>query len=156
MIFGNTTCLEQSCLPLPLQKLLARPEFQLAALLQQPDGTYTVEGKQVFYMLSTNQTQPMHERRSEFHKQYIDIQLVLSGDEVMAVGPLPDMHTDYPPAAPDLFFVPDVMPDNQMTLHAGDFALFYPGELHRPLCAAAQGASVVRKAVIKIDRTWLV
>lgn len=37
-----------------------------------------------------------------------------------------------------------------MIMQAGDFVVFYPGEVHKPLCAVGEPANV-RKAVVKID-----
>ncbi|TGD49773.1 YhcH/YjgK/YiaL family protein, partial [Salmonella enterica subsp. enterica serovar Poona] len=34
-------------------------------------------------------------------------------------------------------------------LHEGDFVVFYPGEVHKPLCAVGEPARV-RKAVVKM------
>jgi biofilm protein TabA len=36
-----------------------------------------------------------------------------------------------------------------MILRAGDFVVFYPGEVHKPLCAVGSPAKV-RKAVVKM------
>ena len=36
-----------------------------------------------------------------------------------------------------------------VVMSEGDFVVFYPGEVHKPLCAVGQPAKV-RKAVIKL------
>lgn len=155
MIVGNMAYLAQAGLPALLRQLLERPEYQLDALLAQADGRYEIEDKRVFYMLSSNKTEPLEQRRSEFHLQYLDIQLVLQGEEGMAVGPNLSSLSEFPAKVPDLFFVPNQTPTNQLVLKPGDFVVFYPGELHRPLCAVKTAGDVVRKAVFKIDRSWL-
>jgi biofilm protein TabA len=154
MIFGNTESLSQALLPAALQHLLSRPELSPEALRAQADGLYELEGKQLFYMLSTNDTKPAAEMRSEFHQQYLDIQLVLDGVEGMAVGPRLVNPEQYEATKPDLYFTNDLTAENQMNLKAGDFVVFYPGEVHRPLCCVGAPAPV-RKAVFKVDKTWL-
>ena len=37
-----------------------------------------------------------------------------------------------------------------MVLNEGDFVVFYPGEVHKPLCAVGAPA-LVRKAVVKMQ-----
>ncbi len=154
MIIGNTAFLSQSLLPAALQSLLQRSELSVQALSGQADGVYELEGKKLFYILSSGETSPVEERRTEFHQQYLDIQLVLKGEEGMGVGPsLPDL-SRYEATKPDLFFTDDVQPDNHLVLREGDFAVFFPGELHRPLCQVSESAPV-RKAVFKVDKHWL-
>ena len=154
MIFGNTAFLSQALLPAALQHLLSRADLSLETLRAQANGLYEVEGKQLFYILSSNETKPAAEQRSEFHQQYLDIQLVLDGVEGMAVGPLLTEPEQYAATKPDLYFTNDLTAENQMNLKAGDFVVFYPGEVHRPLCAVG-AAATVRKAVFKVDKTWL-
>lgn len=154
MIFGNAKFLSQAMLPAALQHLLSRPELSLEALQAQPDGRYELEGDQLFYMLSTNDTRPEAELRNEFHQQYLDIQMVLDGVEGMAVGPLLADPENYTPEKPDLYFTDDAHAENQMNMKTGDFVVFYPGELHRPLCSVGAPAKV-RKAVFKIHKNWL-
>ena len=35
--------------------------------------------------------------------------------------------------------------------HVNDFVIFYPGELHKPLCAINQQLAKIRKVVVKVD-----
>jgi len=37
-----------------------------------------------------------------------------------------------------------------MIMQTGDFVVFYPGEVHKPLCAVGEPAHV-RKAVVKMN-----
>lgn len=154
MIIGNTAFLSQSLLPAALQEMLSRPELHVATLTKQADGVYELECKKLFYILSSNVTEPLVQRRSEFHQQYLDIQLVLSGEEGIAIGPLLKNAENYKAEKPDLYFSDDLEPDNQVNLREGDFAVFFPGEIHRPLCSV-DGSAPVRKAVFKIDKHWL-
>ena len=154
MIFGNSAFLSQAMLPAALQHLLSRPELSPAAFNAQADGRYELEGSNLFYMISTCETKPAAEQRTEFHQQYLDIQMVLKGVEGMAVGPQLTDPSQYQAEKPDLYFTRDLTAENQMNLKAGDFVVFYPGEVHRPLCCVGAPATV-RKVVFKVDKTWL-
>ena len=58
-------------------------------------------------------------------------------------------------AQTDLYFRPGTSQlaageqEKTMFLSAGDFVVFYPGEVHKPLCAVGSPAKV-RKAVVKM------
>ncbi|MGL4893098.1 MAG: YhcH/YjgK/YiaL family protein, partial [Aeromonas veronii] len=54
---------------------------------------------------------------------------------------------------PDLWFVDDDQ-TSYLALQPGDFAIFWPGELHRPLCTPNQPAQV-KKLVVKVHRDLL-
>ena len=55
-----------------------------------PDGTYAVEGRDLFYFVQSYDNKPDNDT-PEAHKAYVDIQCVLEGREKMGVGSLPDM-----------------------------------------------------------------
>ena len=55
----------------------------LQAVAQQdphtlPPGKYTVDGDNLFFTVVEGQTRPLSEQRPEFHRQYIDIHIVLA------------------------------------------------------------------------------
>jgi biofilm protein TabA len=60
-----------------------------------------------------------------------------------------------PPGEPDTDWLAEkdiaFLPEQEKTviLNEGDFVVFYPGEVHKPLCAVGAPAKV-RKAVVKM------
>ena len=50
-----------------------------------PDGTYEVEGRDLFYFVQSYDNKPDNDG-PEAHKAYVDIQCVLEGREKMGVG----------------------------------------------------------------------
>jgi YhcH/YjgK/YiaL family protein len=63
----------------------------LQAVAQQdphtlPPGKYTVDGDNLFFTVVEGQTRPLAEQRPEFHRQYIDIHIVLAGEEIIGAG----------------------------------------------------------------------
>lgn len=63
----------------------------LQAVAQQdphtlPPGKYTVDGDNLFFTVVEGQTRPLSEQRPEFHRQYIDIHIVLAGVEIIGAG----------------------------------------------------------------------
>lgn len=63
----------------------------LQAVLQQqphalPPGKYTVESDNVFFTVVEGHTRPLSEQRPEYHRQYLDIHIVLKGEEIIGAG----------------------------------------------------------------------
>ncbi|ELQ8410957.1 YhcH/YjgK/YiaL family protein, partial [Salmonella enterica subsp. enterica serovar Panama] len=57
-------------------------------------------------------------------------------------------HTDWL-TDKDIAFLPTSVDEKTVVLNEGDFVVFYPGEVHKPLCAVGEPARV-RKAVVKM------
>lgn len=49
----------------------------------------------------------------------------------------------------DIAFLPAGKQEQPVVLQEGDFIIFYPGEVHKPLCAVGEPTHV-RKAVVKM------
>lgn len=120
-----------------------------------PVGRHEVQGDKLFYTVSLDKTQPLAERRSECHQNYLDIQVVLSGEERYgySLEPLEKV-------TEDLFNKCDVgfgLPRSErfVTLHTGEFIVFAPNCPHRPLVAINDEPAEVKKAVIKIHNSLL-
>jgi len=119
-----------------------------------PDGKHWLQEPDVFAQISSYQTKPPREGRVEAHQRFVDIQIVLSGSEIIEVTPLcgliPETEDD---EQNDIRFykVPDV-PAVRLLLTPGSFALFYPQDTHRPGLTPHSGTTAVKKVIIKIDR----
>ena len=95
-------------------------------------------------------TRPRDEIAPEVHRDHIDIQYLIRGIEVIACrldGGAITPSEAYDPSR-DVAFYPKTL-DGESLLHlqAGDFAILYPGEIHRPGCGTG---NIVDKIVIKI------
>jgi biofilm protein TabA len=125
---------------------LARTD--LAAL---PLGRTDIDGDDVYVMLSEAETKPPAEVRFEAHRRYIDIQLVVRGQEVIGIAPVASLATTDPyDAARDIEFFAEPPGSAAVELRAGDFAVFAPGDGHRP-SLHLDGPHVSRKAVVKVS-----
>lgn len=125
---------------------LARTD--LAAL---PLGRTTVEGDDVYVIVSEAETKPPEQVRFEAHRRYIDIQLVVRGQEAIGVAPVASLVTvEAYDEAKDIEFFAVPKDSTTLALHAGDFAVFVPGDGHRP-SLHLDGPHVSRKAVVKVS-----
>ena len=90
------------------------------------------------------------EAKYEAHKKFIDIQLIVSGRELIAVTPIGKMElcTEYN-AEKDVMFFHHNDACTDYLLEAGDFLILYPQDVHMPgVCVNEQ--SPVRKIVVKV------
>ncbi|MEG0007058.1 MAG: YhcH/YjgK/YiaL family protein [Aeromonas sp.] len=154
MIIGNLKCLDTAMLPAALLQLLSRDECAHPQLLNQPEGRYEIIDNAVFYLISSPTTADESDIKSEFHEQYLDIQVLLSGREIIATSRTITPPHAYQESKPDLIFVEDDRLTTRIVLEAGDFAVFYPGEVHRPTCQFGVPAKI-KKAVFKVSKDWL-
>lgn len=118
-----------------------------------PTGeTITVQlGDGVFAMEQAYIAKPPAEGRWEAHKVYIDVQVIVSGDELMEVIDVSRLtvNEDRTPAKDVLFF--DNGPEcSVLRVGAGDIAVFYPVDAHKPSLASGKTGALVRKTVVKV------
>ena len=106
-------------------------------------GKHAIDGDRLFYLISEDTTEPGELRRAEYHARYLDIQIVLKGQEGMTFSTQPAgvPETDWL-ADKDIAFIGQGIDEKTVILNEGDFVVFYPGEVHKPLCAVGAPAQV--------------
>jgi YhcH/YjgK/YiaL family protein len=60
-------------------------------LQNMQNGKYEIMGEQIYAVVSEYQTSPSEERLWEAHREYVDLQVVIRGEEVIEVSPLSQM-----------------------------------------------------------------
>ncbi len=115
-------------------------------LIELPLGRIEVDGENVFINVMDADLHPDEGSHLEYHHQYADLQIDLTGGEGWGFTTNPG--TEVGAFRGDIGFQdsPDVVSGS---LGEGRFVLFFPGELHRPGVARAE-CTQVRKAVVKI------
>ncbi len=119
-----------------------------------PDGEHEILGRELFVRVADYQTGPAEQKQFEAHLVYADLQLIASGSEIMKVSLelKPKAVTSYE-RAPDIQFFEDPAEVSSVVVSAGQFAVFYPGELHKPGCNLPAGLGRIKKLVFKIKMT---
>ncbi|PJG84428.1 YhcH/YjgK/YiaL family protein [Conservatibacter flavescens] len=151
MIAGNMKHLTLATLPKSLYEILSHPKFSLEKLQSLSDGKYQIEGASWFCNVGDSQTSPAETRHTEFHEDYLDIQLILKGEEIINYSLTNAIGQSAVEKKPDLYILDNPMLTNGILLREGDFVTFYPGEPHQALCMVNEPA-VVRKAVFKVPK----
>ena len=114
-------------------------------------GRHNLDGDRAFVIVSEDRTMPADSRRPEIHARYLDVQLLLQGEERMGYRPqrASQQPDDDRLATQDLAFFNQLEGEQFLDMRPGDFVVFWPGEVHKPLCAVGAPAKV-RKVVVKM------
>lgn len=118
-----------------------------------PDGKHILAGtdtpEEIFVNICTVDAEPRAAAVAESHEKYIDVQVILSGNELMfspvVAPPVTEESAErdyrlYAPAALDAC--------TRLCVPENHFAIFFPGELHAPCHAASP--TRIRKAIVKV------
>jgi YhcH/YjgK/YiaL family protein len=113
-------------------------------------GRHEIDGDDIFMNVMTFDTTEPQSKRYEQHREYLDIQVLLRGEECIYFGPKgaavePDIyHED-----DDYQLCDAVSPCQTLHMQPGMFAIFLPGEPHKPGCVS-ETSQTISKVVIKV------
>ncbi len=93
-------------------------------------------------------TKPFESVKMEAHKQFLDLQCIICGEEKILKQDLADNKpiTEYDESKDRLFYSPKTFDITLLT--EGTFGIMYPNDLHQ--CVAVNSPMDIRKIVIKI------
>lgn len=97
------------------------------------------------------QTAAHHENYPEAHRRFIDVQYLVSGNELMGVATEKAelaIHQPYDEQR-DIIFFKNAPNETLILMQPGHFAVFFPQDIHRPNCAL-EAPEAIRKVVVKI------
>ncbi|MBQ0067171.1 MAG: YhcH/YjgK/YiaL family protein [Phascolarctobacterium sp.] len=152
MIAGSSDYIEKYAPYLDYRIMRALEWIQTMDFNNLPEGEYEILGEDIFARISEYDTEAKENRGAERHEKYIDVQCILEGRETVYYTPYQityklDVHGEM---KEDTLFYKDVKENNSVHLQAGDFAVFYPWEIHRPNCHFADKPEHVKKVVVKV------
>lgn len=152
MIFGNKKDAEKYLPYLNKSLKKALLYIEETDFSKIANGEYEIDGRDVFARVNTYATEPKAARRPEKHEKYIDVQYVAVGEETIWYTSLTEKCVEIENKAEkeDVIFYADPQETNCVTLKAGDFAIFFPWELHRPNCSVGEEPANVQKIVVKV------
>ena len=115
------------------------------------DEEIEILGRELFVRRGDYMTRPAQGGKFETHEVYADLQYMVSGAEIMQTAPADALlfAAGYDPAKDISFFTAD-RDISDILVRAGEFAVFFPGEAHRPMCQRGLGPEAVKKLVFKI------
>ncbi len=136
-------------MPLALTKAI---EFlRLRGIDDLPDGRVEIEGSKVFALVQRYETQEADVPKFEYHRKYIDVQYLVSGEEIIGWTPSDRIAVTEPyDQERDIAFgTADAGKWTPVYLQAGWVAVFWPEDGHAPKLSAG-ARSAVMKIVVKV------
>jgi len=96
-------------------------------------------------------TAPASEKKWETHRCHVDLQVVLSGSELVGWSPASDLisRIPYNPEKDAEFYEPPMAVTTRFRLSPGIFVIFFPGDGHQPGVMEERSVEV-RKVVFKL------
>lgn len=113
-----------------------------------PDGKTLLQGDDLFCMVQAYETTSEQGHEFEAHREFADIQILLSGEEEIYWAPRTAL-TVTKPYVHDIEFQALVPEPTRLVLLPGLFCVFLPDDAHAP-CIAHVAPGPVRKAVVKV------
>ena len=104
-----------------------------------------------FVNVETYTTKLLEDAKFESHNRYIDIQLLLNGEERIYITSRDELDeiSQYNVERDITFYKNDIKNADYVTLDCSNFVLIYPYEAHAPQ-VALNNTKMVKKAVVKI------
>ena len=114
-----------------------------------PEGKYEVDGKNIIAIIAHQPGVSILESCASFecHNTYIDIQVCFSGIETVgwkSRSTCLEPRDEYDAKSDVLFF--EDAPDHFFKLHAGQFGIYFPDDVHAPMI----GEGKIRKLILKV------
>ena len=121
-------------------------------VMNLPNGKTPLDGENIFASVNTYETEPVTDRRPEKHFKYIDIQILGAGREAIGYTDVENVSdlTEDGRETNDVVFYATTRKEDFVELEKGDFAIFFPWEVHRPNCWFGEGPETVKKIVVKV------
>lgn len=111
-------------------------------------GKYLIDEETLFVNIVEYKTQKVEERFWEAHKEYLDLHLMLEGEEQIDLNFIDNMkQLDFQPEKDFLPLEGD--PNSHVILRSGDFLICYPNDGHRTAVMVEQSRDI-KKAIFKI------
>jgi len=116
-------------------------------LLQAPIGRIVLDGDNLFINNDEAICRPADKQVLEIHRKYIDVQIVLEGEESVGWKPLAEIqHISKIYDAEKDFELSDDKPSTYFHVTAGQIYILFPEDPHAPII----GEGKIRKAIGKV------
>lgn len=148
MIFGNVDNLKEfSFLEDSVKKCFEYLKNHKLSVFEK--GSYEIDGERLFVNVAEYETTAPENRFWEAHKDYLDVHVMLRGEEQIDVNFIGNMHLkEY--VKKDDFLPMEGEKNGSVILRPGDFLVCYPNDGHRT-GVAAEKLVLLKKAIFKVQ-----
>jgi len=114
-------------------------------------GKYEIDGKEIYAFVQSYDSKLKEKSAFEGHKNYIDIQYIMEGREMMgSVDVSKAIANGEYNSEKDVTFYKESDVASYCVAEKGDFCIFYPYDIHSPGMAYNNVSSKVKKIVVKV------
>lgn len=114
-------------------------------------GKYEIDGKELWASVQEYTSKLENEAKAEAHKNYIDIQFIVSGTEVIEGF---DLQKATPKSeyndVKDVMFYEDNSNSTKGILSENEYGIFFPNDVHKPGMCLNGNQTTVKKIVVKV------
>ena len=110
-------------------------------------GKYEIKGDEVFAILQSYDTKEEVDCKLEAHKKYVDIQYMVSGNEIMGVVPFANQKITKDLPDNDVTFFEGV--GEHILVKEGSFTVFFQRDVHAPGIKVKTSEKII-KVVVKV------
>lgn len=150
MIYSSLYLEDSQLRPMPASILKALAFLKETDLKNTAPGRVDIDGDDIYALVQEIETKEVCDKRPESHKDYLDIQYIVCGEEKMGYA---NFVGDYEAVdfntANDIYFYKEAANENFVICRDGDFCIFFPWDIHRPGCCITAPAPV-KKVVVKV------
>lgn len=156
MFFSNITA-DYTKMGYPKAIVRALDFLKNTDLKALPGGRHAIEGDMMYANVDDVETKLFEATKPESHRNYVDIQFMVSGEENMGFfvdkGMVKPVES-YPDR--DCYFYPnEAVDEGQIHCPEGYYTVFFPSDVHRPLLAVNDKPIKIRKVVVKVHVSLL-
>ncbi len=114
-------------------------------------GRYELDGTALFAFIQEYETKLPEESQFEGHRNYIDIQCIVSGTECMESYDISNAAIKVPYShESDIGFFVDNEKAVKAVLESGDYGIFFPHDVHKPGMCFGGVKAAAKKIVVKV------
>ena len=114
-------------------------------------GKHEIDGKSLYAAVSSYTSKATDVAKFEGHENYIDIQVVMSGIEKIGNIEISEAEENVPyNSEKDVAFYKDADNASFVVAKKGDFAVFFPNDIHKPGMTFGDTPTEVKKLVVKV------
>jgi biofilm protein TabA len=126
--------------------------LRLRGIHDLPNGRVEIDGKKVFAIIERYKTTESSSPKFEYHKKYIDVQFIASGQEMIGWAPAERLTISeaYDAEKDVAFGFMEAGGWTPLLLQVGQLAVLYPEDGHASRLAYREGSAVM-KIVVKVE-----
>lgn len=113
-------------------------------------GRYEIEGEELFAVIQEYMTKDESAGKLEAHRKHIDIQYIMSGKEIMQTTLVSPKIAEKYDTERDVEFYESAKNTSYTLVRSGEYAIFFPSDIHNPGLKYEDASESVKKIVLKI------